>query len=132
MQFVHEIDIIRMNVEFYQDETGSVHFYNATNIWIRCLESNKELNQPDTQLIQKELMESLQKEIQKKLRSKDQGISKQIKYEAALFKRYQLKKMLTQVLDDLQVANYENDETNLLEIMAEFNNKLDVFNKINH
>lgn len=40
--------------------------------------------------------------------------------------------MLTQVLDDLQVANYENDETNLLEIMAEFNNKLDEFNRINH
>lgn len=51
MQFVHEIDIIRMNVEFYQDECGGVHFYKATNIWIRCLESNKELNKSDAQMM---------------------------------------------------------------------------------
>ena len=88
MQFVHEIDIIRMNVEFYQDETGSIHLYNASNIWIRCLESNKELNQPDTQTMQKQLMLSLQKEMQKKMRVQEQGISNQLKYEAAIFKRF--------------------------------------------
>ena len=28
-----------MDVEFIQDETGLIVFYNAENIWIRCTES---------------------------------------------------------------------------------------------
>lgn len=36
---VHQIEILRMDVEFMQDETGLVLFYHAENIWIRCSES---------------------------------------------------------------------------------------------
>lgn len=40
-QTIHHIDIIRMEVEFFQDETGLVQLYHARRIYIRCLESNK-------------------------------------------------------------------------------------------
>lgn len=30
---------MRMKVEFFQDENGLIQFYNAKNVWIRCLES---------------------------------------------------------------------------------------------
>ena len=36
---VHQIEILRMDVEFMQDETGLVLFHHADNIWIRCSES---------------------------------------------------------------------------------------------
>ena len=39
LQMVHQIEILRMDVEFMQDETGLVLFYHAENIWIRCSES---------------------------------------------------------------------------------------------
>jgi hypothetical protein len=47
MQVLHEIDILRMTVEFYQDETGCVQLYHASDIWIRCLEGNSELKKND-------------------------------------------------------------------------------------
>tara|TARA_B110000285_G_scaffold230763_1_gene297971 strand:+ start:296 stop:541 length:246 start_codon:yes stop_codon:yes gene_type:complete len=39
LQLIHNIDIMRMKVEFFQDENGLIQFYNAKNVWIRCLES---------------------------------------------------------------------------------------------
>lgn len=43
LQMVHQIEVIRMDVEFYQDETGLVLFYHAHNIWIRCSETKSKL-----------------------------------------------------------------------------------------
>jgi hypothetical protein len=39
IQLVHNIDIMRMKVEFFQDENGLIQFYHAKDVWIRCLES---------------------------------------------------------------------------------------------
>ena len=41
MQMIHKIDIIRMDVEFYQNECGTIQLYNAQNIWIRLFENHK-------------------------------------------------------------------------------------------
>lgn len=39
LQMVHQIEILRMDVEFHQDETGLMIFYHAQNIWIRVKET---------------------------------------------------------------------------------------------
>lgn len=39
VQLIHKIDIMRMKVEFFQDENGLIQFYHAKDVWIRCLES---------------------------------------------------------------------------------------------
>jgi len=36
MKSIHNIEIIRMSVEFIQDESGFIMLYHASNIWIRC------------------------------------------------------------------------------------------------
>jgi len=39
IQLMHNVDIMRMKVEFFQDENGLIQFYHAKDVWIRCLES---------------------------------------------------------------------------------------------
>jgi hypothetical protein len=35
LQLLQDIEIIRMKVEFFQDETGFIQLYNASEIWTR-------------------------------------------------------------------------------------------------
>lgn len=47
---IHEIELMRMKCEFYQDENGRIYFFNATDIWIR------EVKKKDDFLFKEELL----------------------------------------------------------------------------
>ena len=41
LQQIHHLEIIRMKVSFLQDETGSLLFYGARDIWVRQQEGRE-------------------------------------------------------------------------------------------
>ena len=44
---MHNVDLIRMQVEFYQDEFGVLQLYHADKIWVRMRESQYKQNIPN-------------------------------------------------------------------------------------
>ena len=35
---IHDVQLLRMKVEFYQDEYGKIWLFNASEIWIRTIQ----------------------------------------------------------------------------------------------
>ena len=97
---------MRMKVEFFQDETGLIQFYNATDIWIRCPESHPTIN-PDN-------LKAQQEKGPRKLLLLP---SKQ-NFQAEKLKLNKLGDLLSDVIDEL-IAVKTSDNSSLFTVMTE-------------
>ena len=115
LQQIHAIEIIRMQVEFQQDENGKVFFYNCKNLWIRELEE-------------------IQKKEPKKTRFEERKESwrdmRVIQNDQSTVTAIQLKNLLSAFTKDvLLFIRTGGQKDNLLEIMEDYNEKLVIMGK---
>jgi hypothetical protein len=113
LQVVHKIDIVRMDVQFFQDECGATWLYSAQNIWIRLLENHKQLRKKEDAAAQ----QSQSGQTQKKHEKTEQAIHS----EAKLFKKYQFMEILREAIDRLYGFQKEEQQEDLFDFMEEFN-----------
>ena len=109
LQQIHAIEIIRMQVEFQQDETGKVVFFNCKNLWVRELEEMKP-KEPKTRF--EERSESW-RDMPVKQRDKSAVTAIQLKNLLSAFTK-----------DVLTFIRSGGQNDNLLEIMQDYNEKL--------
>ena len=98
IQLIHNVDIMRMKVEFFQDENGLVQFYHAKDVWIRCLES--QLSTKQESLLDAKKAPTLRK-----------NPSQQQSTQVEALKLCKLGMLLDQVIEDLGVTGGEEESS---------------------